>query len=133
MTNTEINTALEKILNEVRTSSDSGSSLITRKDLIVKAQAAGLEEKNTYRVLKPSARSTHRGYYDADKMLNILNPGVTMRIENLEVVSTGETSKVEKEPQIEKSEKFSGTYDYDAVPYTEEDIAEELSLMGTHL
>ena len=63
----------------------------------------------------------------------IHNPVVTMRIENLEVVSTGETSKVEKKPRIEESEKFSGTYDYDAVPYTEEDIAEELSLMGTYL
>ena len=133
MTNTEINTTLENILNDVTAD---GTRLVTRAVLISKAITAGLEEKHTYRILKPSARSTIRGYYDAIIMGNILNPTTSMKIENLEVVSTGEDSKVEEEPikmDIESSEKFSGTYDYDAIPYTEEDIAEELSLMGTYL
>ena len=123
MTKTEKITKLKNIVEGLE---NDGYVNVKRSYLIGKANLNGLIEKDTYIILKPSAKSTdHRGHYVVAKLLEILNkksPKSTTR----NVAPKADTKILDNiEPD------FSGGVTDWVLPYSQDDIADELSLMGT--
>jgi|14_taG_2_1085336.scaffolds.fasta_scaffold01830_14 hypothetical protein len=124
---------------------------ISRKELIATSSAAGLEERDCYFVLKPVAKGSKRGLYDIRAMLDIANTALAKRndfTETAKVLDAIYNHEEVPEPQDENEESTSSDgeftyfapadededeeiYEFEAVEPSDEDIADELSLMGT--
>lgn len=126
---------------------------ISRKELITTAAASGLGEKDCYFVLKPVAKGSKRGMYDLQAMLNIANTALAKRNDftgTVEVSNTTSEKPLQKnvtelEEENGESEASDGEftyfapaddedeeiYEFQAIEPSDEDIADELSLMGT--
>ena len=101
---------------------------IKRKVLIAAAIDAGLIEKDVYIIIGKKFRSdVHAGHYVRDLMLEKINSKLKV----------GSPKKVVTEPSysapvVEKVDYAEEASDW-VLPYGEDDIADELSLMGTYL
>ena len=124
-----------------------------RKELISAAIRNGLEEKDTYVALKPiSKSSTTKGCYVVAEMLTLVEAAMRKLIEgamNKSVPAKKAKARKHKAPKPTAEELgglrevandspsgkvvTGGVYAFDALPYTEDDISEELSLMGTYV
>jgi len=124
---------------------------ISRKELIATSSAAGLEEKDCYFVLKPSAKGSKRGMYDLQAMMTIANAALAKRNDFTGTVEVSDTISDQEEVAELQDENEASTssdgeftyfakldededeeiYEFEAVEPSDEDIADELSLMGT--
>jgi hypothetical protein len=132
-----------------------------RKELISAAIRNGLEEKDTYVALKPIAKSgTTKGYYNIAEMTTLVEAAMRKLIEGAMKKSVPAKSSIFRSAPAKKAKKVSlspeqlgglrevandspsgkvvnvvtgGVYAFDALPYTQDDIDEELSLMNTTL
>ena len=91
---------------------------VRRAALISAAATVGLIEKDTYPVMREWTKDSTRGYYVVAAMLR--------------EIETKLTGKVITKP-VKRKEKFDNSDEATdwVLPYTEADIADELSLMGT--
>ena len=97
---------------------------VKRAAFIAAAATVGLKEKDTYPVLKEWTKDSKRGHYVVAAMLRQCRSIL------------GKTVNIKPRPvsQKIKDRANQGTEATDWVlPYGEADIAEELSLMGTHI
>jgi Ser-tRNA(Ala) deacylase AlaX len=117
-----------EILKEILETNHAAGTSIKRKVLIGEAIDAGLVEKDVYIIIGKKFRSdVHAGHYVRDLMLDKLNS-------KLNVVSSKNvaTKPSYSTPVVEKSDYAEEASDW-VLPYGEDDIADELSLMGTYL
>ena len=116
MTNTEKLNTLQKV---AETFKNDGYENVKRASFIHKAKAEGLVEKDTYVVLREWTKSSHRGHYVVAAILR--------------EIETKLTGKILTKPVKRKVAPVAGEVQnaYGEIPYTDADIAEELSLMGT--
>ena len=89
---------------------------VRRATLISDAATVGLVEKDTYPVMREWTKDSTRGYYVVAAMLREIETKLTGKIL---------TKRVKRKSKEEATDWV--------LPYTESDIAEELSLMGTHI
>ena len=117
-----------EILKEILETNHAAGTSIKRKVLIGEAIDAGLVEKDVYIIIGKKFRSdVHAGHYVRDLMLDKLNS-------KLNVVSSKNvaTKPSYSTPVVEKVDYSEEASDW-VLPYTEDDIADELSLMGTSI
>jgi hypothetical protein len=117
-----------------------------RKELISAAVRNGLEEKDTYVALKASAKSgTTKGCYIIAEMTKLVEAAISKGTPTAKVAKARKP-KAPKPTAEELGELrevanaspsgnvvTGGVYAFDALPYTEDDMSEELSLMGTYV
>ena len=117
-----------------------------RKELIDIAVRNGLDENATWCVTKPSAKSkTTRGYYNIAEMISLVESRIN-KVSPKSMVVAKRAKKVSLSPEQlgglrevandSPSGKVTnvvtgGVYAFDALPYTQDDIDEELNLMNT--
>lgn len=114
-----------------------------RKELIDIAVRNGLEEKDTYVALKPiSKSSTTKGCYVVAEMLTLVEgamnksaPAKKAKKVSLSPEQLGGLREVANDSPSGKVVNVvtGGVYAFDALPYTQDDIDEELNLMNTTL
>lgn len=117
MTNNPKLTTLKTILESVSTGT------VKRRDFIESAKSAGLVEKDTYVVLREWTKDSKRGHYIVAAMLREIETKVTGKIL---------TKPVVRKSKKEESEDPS-VLAYGEIPYSDNDVAEELAIMGTTL
>ena len=111
---------------------------LKRKEIIAAALKNSLVEKDTYVALKPIAKSS-KGYYVVAEMLKLVEAALDKGIPTVKVAKAKKPKKVapvaaKSSPNAKETiSASSGVYAYDALPYTQDDMAEELSLMGTYM
>jgi len=93
-----------------------GTSTVRRAVLIEGAASVGLIEKDTYPVMREWTKDSNRGFYVVAAMLR--------------EIETKLTGKILTKAVKRKTEKSEDATDW-VIPYTDKDISEELSLMGT--
>lgn len=119
-----------------------------RKELIDTAVRNGLDENATWCVTKPSSKSkTTRGYYNIAEMIKLVEARIN-KVSTKSMVVAKRAKKVSLSPEQlgglrevandSPSGKVTnvvtgGVYAFDALPYTQDDIDEELNLMNTTL
>ena len=121
-----------------------------RKELISAAIRNGLDENVTWCVTKPLAKSkTTRGYYIIAEMINLVEARIN-KVSQKSMVVAKRSKKVSLSPeQLGGLREVAndgpsgngkvvnvvtgGVYAFDALPYTQDDIDEELNLMNTTL
>ncbi len=148
MTKTEKLNLLKTLLNDMVHLNWTESK---RKELISAAIRNGLEEKDTYVALKPiSKSSTTKGCYVVAEMLTLVEAAMRKLVEGAmnKTVPAKKAKKVSLSPEQlgglrevandSPSGKVvnvvtGGVYAFDALPYTQDDIDEELNLMNTTL
>ena len=111
---------------------------IKRKTLIELAASNGLEENVTWCATKPVAKGAKRGTYDVSVMLSLINKRLAKLDKSYVAPSTQKVVKthddfVAAENAMMTKDHFEIEASYGAANYTEDDIAEELALMGTSL
>ena len=116
MANTEKLKTLKTILESA------GVDTIKRSEFIASAKDHGLVEKDTYVVLREWCKHSTRGHYIVAAMLREIETKVTGKIL---------TKPVKRKTREESSD--ADVVAYGEIPYTDSDVAEELSLMGTTL
>ena len=117
MTNTEKLTTLKTILESA------GVDSIKRSEFIASAKDNGLVEKDTYVVLREWCKHSTRGHYIVAAMLREIETKVTGKIL---------TKPVVRKSKKEESEDPS-VLAYGEISYSDNDVAEELAIMGTTL
>jgi len=125
---------------------------IPRKTVVALATSNNLIENDTYPLIKPIARGNERGTYNVDKMLEladkILNKGKKVKPSTKKAVKkpslkeeilamtptelVDESGMFEAAAAIHEEKNYSNRV-WGEVPYTEDDVNDELSLMGTYL
>lgn len=112
---------------------------VRRKVVVEAAEAKGLIVNDTWPVVKPCAKGAERGHYSVNKMIAladaILNKGKSVvKTDSVESVSEpiDESGMFEAAAAIHE-EKSYNNLSWGEVPYTEDDVNDELSLMGTYL
>lgn len=113
MANTEKLNKLQEVLNGYTTPT------VKRAAFISAAATVGLVEKDTYVVLREWTKDSQRGHYIVAAMLREIETKLTGKVL---------TKPVERK-KTESSEE--PVLAYGEIPYTDADIADELSLMGT--
>ena len=128
MANTEKLRKYGILKNILETKHAAGTS-IKRKVLIAEAIDAGLVEKDVYIIIGKKFRSdVQPGHYVRDLMLDKLNSKLKVGTPKKVVVNKPTYGVFETVTEkVDYSEEASDW----VVPYTEDDIADELSLMGT--
>jgi hypothetical protein len=111
---------------------------IPRKTIVNIAIKNGLIEKDTYPLIKPTARGNERGTYNVDKMLELADKILKNGKKEVSVKKVIKKLIEEVEAPVEKVEeivesKNYGNVSWGELAYTEDDINDELSLMGTYL
>jgi len=132
---------------------------VRRKVIVEAAESKGLIVNDTWPIVKPCAKGATRGHYSVKKMTAladaILNKGKKVKpaVEDNYPGGFNEAPPVEDIPSIDElvaSEKGDPSGEFEAaaarheekiynsgvwgeVPYTEDDVNDELSLMGTYL
>ncbi len=116
MTKTEKLTVLKTILESA------GADTIKRSEFIANAKDNGLVEKDTYVVLREWTKDSKRGHYIVAAMLR-----------EIETKATGKilTKPVKRKTKDEGED--SSILAYGEIPYSDNDVAEELAIMGTTL
>lgn len=119
MANNQKLKVLQKVANNLK---NDGYTNTKRAQFIHLVKAEGLVEKDTYVILKDNTKAHgHRGFYSVERLLEEL------------AIKLGETTKVElKEKRIaaRQTDDTEGAA-WGSIAYTEDDIAEELAIMGT--
>lgn len=129
---------------------------IPRKQIVNIATSNGLIVNDTWPLVKPSSKGSTRGTYNVDKMLEladkILNKGekdqqhvkktIRKSVETVDAIYK-ETKDPDRLLMIKQSmidsadargeDKPHRDLSWEEVSYTQEDISDELSLMGTYL
>jgi len=121
---------------------------ISRKTVVKLATSNDLIENDTYPLIKPIARGNERGTYNVDKMLEladkILNKGKKVQSTAKKAVKkpiikeeipnelVDESGLFEAAAAIHEEKCYNNRV-WGEVPYTEDDVNDELSLMGTYL
>jgi len=111
---------------------------VKRSYLIGKANLSGLIEKDTYVILKPSAKSpAHRGHYVVAELLNIVNIALGKPAHKASAPAVKAPAAKSAPEEITFDEKDGGPNlkvqaAWGEIAYTDDDIADELSLMGTY-
>ena len=123
---------------------------VRRKTIIEAAAAKGLIVNDTWPVIKPGAKGAVHGHYSVIKMIaladSILNKGkmcepesfiskirtVTNPVEDV-ITEQGDESGLFEAAAAFHEEKGCGNNVWGEIPYTEDDVTDELSLMGTYL
>lgn len=113
MSNTEKLNKLQEVLNGYTTPT------VKRAAFISAVATVGLVEKDTYVVLREWTKDSKRGHYVVAAMLREIETKLTGKI----------LTKPVKRKTRESSEE--PILAYGEIPYTDADIADELSLMGT--
>tara|TARA_B110000858_G_C17762569_1_gene455284 strand:- start:963 stop:1502 length:540 start_codon:yes stop_codon:yes gene_type:complete len=117
---------------------------VRRKVVVEAVEAKGLIVNDTWPVIKPCAKGASHGHYSVNKMIAladaILNKGKTPAKTVAEVAEAGidmvEAALGSLTEESSTSESSKGWRDGSAwgeIPYTDADVADELSLMGTYL
>jgi|MDTB01.3.fsa_nt_gb hypothetical protein len=118
MSNREKLEKIETILEGYTTPS------VKRAAFIAAAATVGLKEKDTYPVLKEWTKDSKRGHYVVAAMLRQCKQ------------TLGKTINIKPRPVSQKIKDRAGqgaeASDW-VLPYSDSDVAEELSLMGTHI
>ena len=117
-----------KILKEILETKHAAGVSIKRKTLISEATEAGLLEKDVYIILKKEYKSGISGSYQRDLMLDKVNS--KLKVGSPKKVVVNKPTYGVFETVTEKVDYSEEASDW-VVPYTEDDIADELSLMGT--
>ena len=138
MTKAEKLNSLKTLLNDMASNS---WTEVKRKEIISAAISSGLDEKDTYVALKPISKSSTKGCYTVAEMLTLVEGAMRKLIEGAmnKSVPAKKAKKVatvaaKSSPNAKETiSASSGVYAYDALPYTQDDMAEELSLMGTYM
>ena len=106
---------IEGVLNSFK---KNGYKNVKRSALIVHCANEGLIEKDTYPVMREWTKASTRGYYGVDAMLREIETKVTGKV----LVKA-----------VKRKTREAGEVDhaYGEIAYTQSDIEEELSLMGT--
>jgi len=112
---------------------------VRRKVIVEAAEAKGLIVNDTWPVVKPCAKGAERGHYSVKKMIAladaILNNGKQVaKSDDTQSISepVDESGMFEAAAAI-REEKSYNNLSWGEVPYTEDDVNDELSLMGTYL
>lgn len=120
-----------EILKEILETNHAAGTSIKRKVLIGEAIDAGLVEKDVYIIIGKKFRSdVHPGHYVRDLMLAKLNSKLNV-VSSKNVATKPSYSTPYDEPSVADSSNDEPS-DW-VLPYGEDDIADELSLMGTYL
>ena len=128
MANTEKMKKYGILKNILETKHAAGTS-IKRKVLIAEAIDAGLVEKDVYIIIGKKFRSdVQPGHYVRDLMLDKLNS--KLKVGTPKKVVVNKPTYGVFETVTEKVDYSNDASDW-VLPYTEDDIADELSLMGT--
>ena len=117
-----------KILKEILETKHAAGVSIKRKTLISEATEAGLLEKDVYIILKKEYKSGISGSYQRDLMLDKVNS--KLKVGSPKKVVVNKPTYGVFETVTEKVDYSEEASDW-VLPYTEDDIADELSLMGT--
>ena len=132
--NTKILTTLKTIVESLDTA---GYVNVKRSYFIGKANLSGLIEKDTYVILKPSAKAAGpRGHYAVAELLNIVNTALGKPAHKASAPVAPVAKSAPEE--ISFDEKDGGPNlkvqaAWGELPYTDDDVADELSLMGTYV
>ena len=130
MANTEKMKKYGILKNILETKHAAGTS-IKRKVLIAEAIDAGLVEKDVYIIIGKKFRSdVQPGHYVRDLMLDKLNS--KLKVGTPKKVVVNKPTYGVFETVTEKVDYSNEASDW-VLPYTEDDIADELSLMGTSI
>lgn len=116
MTKTEKLNVLKGILENLADGS------VKRSEFITLAKDNGLVEKDTYVVLREWTKDSKRGHYIVAAMLREIETKVTGKIL---------TKPVKRKTKDEGED--SSILAYGEIPYSDNDVAEELAIMGTTL
>ena len=123
---------LSKLTGEVR-----------RKTVLEAAAAKGLIENDTWPVIKPAAKGAARGHYSVIKMIALADAILIKGKKSEPAAAITEVAKETEAASFDESglsevaspdheEKIQDSNVWGEIPYTEEDVADELSLMGTY-
>ncbi len=118
---------------------------VRRKVIVEAAESKGLIVNDTWPIVKPCAKGDTRGHYSVKKMTAladaILNKGKKVKpvaedipsIDELVASEKGDPSGEFEAAAARHEEKIYNSGVWGEVPYTEDDVNDELSLMGTYL
>ena len=118
---------------------------VRRKAIVEAAESKGLIVNDTWPIVKPCAKGETRGHYSVKKMTAladaILNKGKKVKpvaedipsIDELVASEKGDPSGEFEAAAARHEEKIYNSGVWGEVPYTEDDVNDELSLMGTYL
>jgi len=118
---------------------------VRRKVIVEAAESKGLIVNDTWPIVKPCAKGATRGHYSVKKMTAladaILNKGKKVKpavedipsIDELVASEKGDPSGEFEAAAARHEEKIYNSGVWGEVPYTEDDVNDELSLMGTYL
>jgi len=112
---------------------------VRRKVIVEAAEAKGLIVNDTWPVVKPCAKGAERGHYNVKKMIAladaILNNGkqVAKSDDTQSISEPVDESGMFEAAAARHEEKSYSNLSWGEVPYTEDDVNDELSLMGTYL
>ena len=118
---------------------------VRRKVIVEAAESKGLIVNDTWPIVKPCAKGETRGHYSVKKMTAladaILNKGKKVKpvaedipsIDELVASEKGDPSGEFEAAAARHEEKIYNSGVWGEVPYTEDDVNDELSLMGTYL
>ena len=118
---------------------------VRRKVIVEAAESKGLVVNDTWPIVKPCAKGETRGHYSVKKMTAladaILNKGKKVKpvaedipsIDELVASEKGDPSGEFEAAAARHEEKIYNSGVWGEVPYTEDDVNDELSLMGTYL
>jgi len=123
---------------------------VRRKTILEAAAAKGLIENDTWPVIKPGAKGAVRGHYSVIKMIALAD-AILIKGKKSEPVSSISKLSIVPNPteevvteQVDESglfevaaaiheEKSQDNNVWGEIPYTDDDVADELSLMGTYI
>jgi len=118
---------------------------VRRKVIVEAAESKGLIVNDTWPIVKPCAKGTERGHYSVKKMTAladaILNKDKKVErvvedipsIDELVASEKGDESGAFEAAAARHEEKIYNSGVWGEVAYTEDDVNDELSLMGTYL
>ena len=118
---------------------------VRRKVIVEAAESKGLIVNDTWPIVKPCAKGTERGHYSVKKMTAladaILNKDKKVErvvedipsIDELVASEKGDESGEFEAAAARHEEKIYNSGVWGELPYTEDDVNDELSLMGTYL
>lgn len=118
---------------------------VRRKVIVEAAESKGLIVNDTWPIVKPCAKGETRGHYSVKKMTAladaILNKGKKVKpavedipsIDELVASEKGDPSGEFEAAAARHEEKIYNSGVWGELPYTEDDVNDELNLMGTYL
>ena len=102
---------------------------IARKQMTALAIADGLVEKDTYIVQRPQYRGTKRGQYSVSAMVAFLDTKIAKK----SPAPAAKAPAAETFSESDTDANLNVQAAWGDIAYTDDDVADELSLMGTYL